>query len=439
MKRTKEGVSLIVLVITIIVMIILASAVIMSLDNTNIISNASKAVESHNNANNITVANMFYGEYIVGVETNDPNVQGKTAEQYVKEKLEAQKIDVSTFAINKDGDILFGLAGKEELLGREYDEKKANGTLAKPESPIRDEYILQNMYSSELYLGATINYDAGVSGYTGTWQLLRLQDGKILLVSSEAVQQDKTLTGVNDYNNGIKILDDICKPFGNGKGAVSARSITAEDINDITGFDPMNAYDGKRSQEGRTTAYGYKATYTGISSTSFEATSTNPALYDAIGGKKVFETTNGFTKLNGQKLQIGEKYSCENTYYTYSITGMNSKHIDYIEKVSTFHDWKENKLTMTYTSIAVQDMIMPEDTTKEYWLATKATWALASNAGWGLLNVKLDNGATFIERNSEMFNAVNGVKSGTYDVRAVVLLDADVELVKLADGTFDIK
>ena len=118
---------------------------------------------------------------------------------------------------------------------------------------------------------------------------------------------------------------------------------------------------------------------------------------------------------------------------------MNSKHIDYIEKVSTFHYWEQNKLTMTYTSIAVQDMIMPEDTTKEYWLATKATWALASNAGWGLLNVKLDNGATFIDRNSEMFNAVNGVKSGTYDVRAVVLLDADVELVKLADGTFDIK
>ena len=42
MKRYKKGISLIVLVITIIVMAILASAVIISLSNSNIIENANK-------------------------------------------------------------------------------------------------------------------------------------------------------------------------------------------------------------------------------------------------------------------------------------------------------------------------------------------------------------------------------------------------------------
>ena len=48
MKTYKKGISLIVLVVTVIVLSILATTVIISLSNTNIIDKASKTVEDYN-------------------------------------------------------------------------------------------------------------------------------------------------------------------------------------------------------------------------------------------------------------------------------------------------------------------------------------------------------------------------------------------------------
>lgn len=48
MKANKNGISLIVLIITIVVIIILAAAIILNLSNTNIINNANKAVTENN-------------------------------------------------------------------------------------------------------------------------------------------------------------------------------------------------------------------------------------------------------------------------------------------------------------------------------------------------------------------------------------------------------
>ena len=60
--KNKKAISLIVLVITIIVMIILASAIIMSLDNVNIFNKAESAVLMSDAKNFVQEANIAFAE-----------------------------------------------------------------------------------------------------------------------------------------------------------------------------------------------------------------------------------------------------------------------------------------------------------------------------------------------------------------------------------------
>ncbi len=96
-RNEKKGMSLIVLVITIIIMIILASAIILSLNDTNIIGRAEEARTLSDNTNKRQAANIALGEYLLEKELN-PNIE-QTAEQFVMEKLAAQGIDTTNIAV----------------------------------------------------------------------------------------------------------------------------------------------------------------------------------------------------------------------------------------------------------------------------------------------------------------------------------------------------
>ena len=70
--KSKQGISLIVLVITIIVMIILAGAIVIALNNSGIIGRASEAVEKTNLAAVKELAQMAWSEaYADGVRTQN--------------------------------------------------------------------------------------------------------------------------------------------------------------------------------------------------------------------------------------------------------------------------------------------------------------------------------------------------------------------------------
>ena len=78
----KRGISLIVLVITIIVMIILATAIIISLNNTGIIENSNKAVSDTDYKNVSVAAQLKYSDILLGENTN-----GVQKSEYIREKL----------------------------------------------------------------------------------------------------------------------------------------------------------------------------------------------------------------------------------------------------------------------------------------------------------------------------------------------------------------
>ena len=40
--------------------------------------------------------------------------------------------------------------------------------------------------------------------------------------------------------NGVEEIENVCKLYGRGKYAIGSRSITIDDINKITGYNPNN-------------------------------------------------------------------------------------------------------------------------------------------------------------------------------------------------------
>lgn len=159
MKRNKRGVSLIVLVITIIVMVILASAVIISLNNTNIIDQANEAVDSNNLSQVSHLASLIWAEaYLDGVQNID--------EAYIKTQLTNKNVDVSKY--------LFDVTEN----GVEVLEAK-----------------LKSFVKSGADYGKTINYvsDNGVTG----WRVLYHTSEYVYLIASEKVEDGKLPNSLN--------------------------------------------------------------------------------------------------------------------------------------------------------------------------------------------------------------------------------------------------
>ena len=109
--NTKQGISLIVLVITIIVIIILAVAVILTLANNNPIENAHRAVNDNNEATLKEEATLLYADWYTQstLGTLDPNYKDK-AQDYVKDKLSdgyTQEL-IDKLTVSNTGEITIG-------------------------------------------------------------------------------------------------------------------------------------------------------------------------------------------------------------------------------------------------------------------------------------------------------------------------------------------
>ena len=237
MKR--QGISLIVLVITIIVMIILAAAIIISLNNTGIIGNANKAKNESDLANIKTAADLEYSEYIL-----DKSVlpEGTTLGDYITEKL------VQSGIIKEKNDDYYIVVDNDV-------------TYVVQVGSMVDKY-----YKGEIKIGDYVSYDAGENSitlkeYTGTngsnnmagqdvtikstssmkWQVIGASGNVLELVSEEVVNPEgKTgfsLYGAYSYLKGEEILNNVCSIFGKGEGATKSRSMVADDMDKITGYD----------------------------------------------------------------------------------------------------------------------------------------------------------------------------------------------------------
>lgn len=117
-------------------------------------------------------------------------------------------------------------------------------------------------------VGDDYSYECGVSGYTGGWKVLGAENGKLLIMSTIDIGTLE-LSGKEGYNTGISQLNTMCAKYG-----TNARSITVEDVNRVTGYNPTNQGDGTVYNKGNFREYGNKVTYTASGSSA-----TNGQIY----------------------------------------------------------------------------------------------------------------------------------------------------------------
>jgi len=189
-KNKQGGITLVALVITIIILLILATISIQSLTNTGLFQKANEAKDKTKNATENQAKTL--NEY---EDTMNEYLQGATGE--MAEKL-ADKVKVGDYV--------------------KYE----------PDTASTDS-ILQEL---ETYSGSDANTTSTLTQEKDlNWRVLDIQNGQVRLISEIPTISKIELKGFNGYNNAIKLLDNACNVlYNNSKLANKVQNLKIEDI-----------------------------------------------------------------------------------------------------------------------------------------------------------------------------------------------------------------
>ena len=191
--KKQSGITLVTLVITIIILLILASITISSLTNTGLFEKSKEAGDKTQNAaeNQAKTLNEYEDEL-------NKYISGTTGENL--EKL-ADKVKV--------GDYVKYIP--DALDSNAISTLKAN----------------LNTYSGNS--NSTVN--TAIKRDDLKWRVLDVQNGQVRLISETPTISKIELYGYNGYNNAVKLLDDTCSTlYNNSKLASKVQNLKIEDI-----------------------------------------------------------------------------------------------------------------------------------------------------------------------------------------------------------------
>ena len=380
--QKKNGISLIVLVITIIVMIILAAAIILSLNNSGIISKSNKAVKDTNEQEVNHIASLAWSEaYLNGART----VEELTSA--VNTSLTNNGIDPSKYVI----------------------EVTTKGVTAHDKNYwwIQDGLNITKG-NVTLEAGDIIQYNAGVSGYTGTWKVLGAEDGKLLIMSTEDVGslslygleggRKNGITYSYGLLNGIERLNELCTPYGTGTGAIGARSIKVEDVDKLTEYDKTTFATNSISQYGNEVTYSWSTT----DFAKVDYTSTNKS------GTLSITHNSGFSYVD---------------FDTMTATTVATKASGLPKLTNTAYFYDQLDTTLLTRSKKANEMIFGFDNFYAYWLASPYVYTYTDSAYFGVRSIH-----SYILDGYTLFYSYGAWKIFKNGVRAVVSLSPDIQI-----------
>ena len=226
LSKKNNGITLVALVITIVILLILAGISISALSNTGIFQKAKDAKKASENAEkeqNKTLDNYE-----------------KELDQYLPQKL-VDKVNDGTIKV---GDYI------------SYTPDKAS-----TEESVQELAVYSGTDANKT-LTQEIDKETGLK-----WRVLDVKDGKVRLISDRPTSSTITLSGAKGYNNAVYLLDKICKTlYNNSKLASNVQNLKIEDIQDhlkydYTKFENLNADTG---MYGGTKEYKIKRFYPAI-------------------------------------------------------------------------------------------------------------------------------------------------------------------------------
>ncbi len=288
-----------------------------------------------------------------------------------------------------------------------------------------NEALTENL-SSLLKVGDYVNYTydtvadgynllATESGYANNqtisqtsglkWRILNIhEDGTIdLIADMSSSSQEVTFKGALGYNNGVYLLNDICKKlYSNSHLGITARSINLEDIENQMNDEGIMA---RNTYNNGVLTYGKAKTYTG-DNTNY------PNLYAQENGSGI----------NTEETKKDGISSSENGYTS----------------PTTQTSTKANSLTVTQSYYSVNNIAYFDNsevydilfnTGFHYWLASRYANCFSINVAFGLRSTS----GPFL-----VFDSNGGVIGNAfYHIRPVVSLDSDIQItiVKNPDGS----
>ncbi len=285
----------------------------------------------------------------------------------------------------------------------------------------------QNGYGDQIFTLADYKYG---------WRVLGANDdGELLLISEDFVplsggytdettertyfyignDSDATLAQ-SAYVNGVQELKNICAIYGQGKGAIGATSVTVEDINKITGYNPETA----EYLSGTIEEYGNEVTYT-LTSGVVKYIGTKYPTDSTSSRYSVFEY---YTGSEWKKLEEGESVTIKSNryhYYPYSLTTDSSTEgiLKGIEITSIAYN-----VLFTNSSTGADSVNKNNSSGYYYWLADSFNITNVGFSGYGINSVHDGYlGAMALYYSDDVG------KMAFQGVRPVVTLSNDVSLI----------
>lgn len=435
--RREKGITLIALVITIIVLLILAGVTIATLTGDNgILTKANEAKTRTNEKDEEEQIEIGYTEYLmadqtgekVNFEVSEATVTGKEGDWIIKfDKTEKEYYfdgeTITKVTWKQKGDTITNIETKQTLKVGDYVDY----------DPTLEANASDLTYTSKTdKTGADSDQEFNAETYKNAeygWRILGVSKGKLRLISGEFVGAGNytngsrtyyTLKGQKGYINGIEELNKISAIFGHGKGAEKATSITAEDINEITGYDPATA----KCEEGNFNEYGNKVTYTKEGETKLSSSATNGQKWSGTQN-----TLNYYDKSNKTfKTLTSGSTQITSTFYYYNPTTLNTKQekptqgVDENGVYNTIYQILFGKYAVNKDSYEIS--FVETGTQPRYWLASESALTVKNGVTWGLRRVndgKVLNRGIFFSTGTEY-------SYDDFGVRPIVYLKSDISL-----------
>jgi len=361
--KKEEGITLVALILTVIILVILAAVGISVVYNSRIIEYAINGTTKYGQEG-INENKVLEGTESL-IESAINNIKGigegtsSSTEPNPPEETGLPKEELA----------------KEEMIGK-YVDYRPQGT----------DYTVEGQYSG------TGSNQTFAKNDDMKWRIWGVEGDKLLLIS-ETLAGNIRLERANGYNNGVKILNDACSTaFGNssayGSGAITARSINQDDIDKVTNM----TKDEQR-----------KAVYSNYGRSYSPSNYQWPNIYGQEPGKTGGGSLNRSSQSSWITGTTNSSFTGKCGYYCYSITEYATQ---------TMYDALLTNMSASSTS--------GTDSHTAYWVASRCVAIGGSHAAFSVFRVNSGG----VDANS-LYDSNGGTTSSTRAVRPIVEVNLD--------------